>query len=197
MIDHHPKMWHSMFATSALLAVLTTGCQDIQSGRGPMSSRTASNASGLRLPGMSIAQVAPEAERAFRQHFQIDHELSDDEQLISRPRELDETEAQRVSDVLTGPRRRHRLVAELRVLQLEADVMVRCLVERQRLDTAERAAFAGERGDDRPDRTPIDRRGATSVETREEWVPVGRDRELEQEILAAIRRALTETRTAE
>ncbi|MHC4442294.1 MAG: hypothetical protein ACYTA5_06825 [Planctomycetota bacterium] len=68
--------------------------------------------------------------------------------------------------------------------------MAICWVGNQRLETAERASFAEQRGDDRPSDTPIDRLGSTSTYRQEDWIDVSRDRKTELMILDAIRKQL-------
>ena len=74
--------------------------------------------------------------------------------------------------------------------------MLQCQVSVERLDTVEQAAFALSRGDDRPNDTPIERLGADTPQTREEWVYVNRDRQAELELLDAIAGHFTETQPA-
>ncbi len=149
------------------------------------------------LMNEDVDTVQPVAAQVFRRHFRVDAQASSPLVLVSRPLELTEhAQPRRVRDVLRPSPNRRRQVAELYLTQEGAHVRVRCRVRTQRLDTAERAAFVRERGDDRPTDTPIDRPGASSVSAREEWVEVGRDRNLEREILAAIQRELTATRPA-
>lgn len=150
----------------------------------------AGGASSRRLTGTSMAALQPVAERIFRQHFRIDSAASGAGLLVSQPQEITgEIQAERVREVLSGARSRHRYLAELRINQQGEDVLLRCTVQTQRLETSERAAFVRQRGEDRPTETPIDRIGPSSADNREEWVASKRDRSLEQEILTAIQQA--------
>jgi hypothetical protein len=140
-----------------------------------------------RLPDASVDEVRPVAERVFRQHFRIDPQLSTRTRLVSRPAEVEEAgQVERVRDVLGPSRNRRRQKGELYLVQEGSDVVVRCRVQLQRLDTAERAAFERERGDDRPGETPINRSGSTSTSLHEEWVDTGRDRAVESELLGQL-----------
>jgi hypothetical protein len=173
-----------------LAVMILTGCSTTAE-----MSRTGVNAAGgvssRRLGGTSAAAVQPVAERVFRQHFKIDAAASGAGLLVAQPQEVTaEMPAEGVREVLSGARRRHRYLAELRINQQGEDVLLRCIVQTQRLETSERAAFSTQRGEDRPTETPIDRMGPSSADNREEWVPSKRDRTLEQEILTAIQQAI-------
>lgn len=149
-----------------------------------------------RIPDMTADRVRPQAARVFQQHFRIDPALSTGDMLVSRPMETTERVGTgRVRDVLGSPNR-HRLMATLWISQAGSDVVLQCQVRVERLDTAERAAFAREMGDDRPTDTPIDRHGASSASVREEWVPAGRERQTEAEILDQLMDRLVGTQPA-
>jgi len=151
----------------------------------------AGDSASRHILNTTVDTVRPEAARAFRQDFRLDPDLSTGDVLISRPMELtDRPSPERVRDVLGSPNRR-RQIATLWLSQDGPHVLVRCQVRIERLDTVERAAFARERGDDRPTETPIDQLGTTSPNAREEWVPVGRDRKTEARILDAIVQSIT------
>jgi hypothetical protein len=110
---------------------------------------------------------------------------------MSRPEEVrGKRKPVQLRDTLRVSSSRHRRIAELRIIQKGIDVLAICRVQEQRLETTERASFAEQRGDDRPNDTPIDRFGATSTYRQEDWVDVGRDRKTELMILDAIRRQL-------
>jgi len=149
-----------------------------------------------RIDGAALRDVRPAALRAFRQHFRVDPNASVGDRLVSYPVEVTEqTKPERLRDVLGG-KNRHRQVAVLILAQEGTKVLAQCQVRTQRLDTAERAAFARETGDDRPGDTPIERRGASSPIAREEWTPVGRDRITEAAILDSIVQAVAGSQPA-
>lgn len=176
--------------SAALVLALTAGCST-RPDRAGSALGAASAGASRRIPGTSLSEIQPVAERIFRLHFRIDPAASAPGVLVSQPQEVtSETQPERVQDVLTGSRSRHRHLAELRLIQQGPDVLVRCIVQMQRLDTSEGAAFLSQRGDDRPTDTPIERLGPASPDYREEWVPSRRNRELEQEILRAIAEAV-------
>lgn len=186
--------WIGMLLFSGV-AMTAIGCADDDastrlgpSRRGGYSSR--------RFAGVSLTDARPEVARAFRQYFRLDTERSTGQVLVGRPSEqVRDGEPQRVREVFGG-RNRHRRVATVRMSPEAGAVLIMCQVQVERLDTSERAAFARQRGDDRPADTPIERTGNTSADRREEWVPAGRDRQTEQLILASIEERLSATRPA-
>jgi hypothetical protein len=193
---------HTRFVTdrapeslAVLLLTLLAGCATTGGQTASQIGRGAGSAS-RRIPGATVAAVQPVAERVFRQHFRINPDASGPGRLMSQPQEATgQKQPEQVRDVLLGSRDRHRHLAELYLDQQGPDVVVRCTVLVQRLETSARAAFNTQRGDDRPTETPIDRLGPTSTDNREEWVPVKRNRELEQEILTTIAEDLRPTGT--
>jgi hypothetical protein len=121
----------------------------------------------------------------------MDVQASTGHRLISRPTEVEgRGEPQSLTDRvrLTPPRQRE--IAELRIGADGDDIVFQIHVASQRLETTERASFARDRGDDRPNTTAIDRAGPTSVDRREEWRAVGRNRRVEQAVLSEIAAAL-------
>ncbi|MGQ9651497.1 MAG: hypothetical protein ACUVXJ_15430 [Phycisphaerae bacterium] len=175
---------------AATTAVLLGGCSS-SIDRSPTSVSRGAGSAGRRIVNTDVAAVQPVAERVFRQYFRIDSVASGPGLIVAQPQEMTGTaEPERVRDLLAGVRGRQRYLAELRLNQQGPDVLLRCVVQTQRLETSERAAFGSQRGDDRPTDTPIDRMGAGSADNREEWVYGKRDRQMEQEILWAIEEAL-------
>ncbi len=176
------------------LLLFAAGCQEGSDSGLQMAGPQSGGFASVRLPDAQLAAVRTAANAAFRAHFRLDPALSTDSTLVAKAADVEgraEEESPRVRDVLSVSRNRRRQLAEMQVTQEGRDVQVRCRVLIQRLDTAERTAFARERGDDRPKDTPIDRPGTDSPTTREEWVAVGRDRQLERAILLDVQERLT------
>ena len=173
-----------------LSLLIMAGCSDERVSRGARPVMARGESASRRIANADLANVRSVAAKAFRQRFRLDPDESSGTIMISHPLEVTGKQGPgRVRDVLGRPNR-YRQVATMRLSQEGSDTLVQCQVRIQRLDTVERAAFARERGDDRPTDTPIDRSGATSTETRDDWVPVGRDRQTEAEILDQIVRLL-------
>lgn len=167
------------------------GCATMGESSGLRAGMRVRDSASRHILNTTVEAVRATAVRVFRQDFRIDPDISTGNVLISRPVELtDQPRPERVRDMLGSPNRR-RQIATLSLSQDGPHVLVQCQVRIQRLDTVERAAFARERGDDRPTVTPIDRLGATSPNTREEWVSIGRDRKIEARILDAIVQQVT------
>jgi hypothetical protein len=167
---------------SGLGLCLTCGCNGPQAeaARTPV---RAGDWSRRSLLDVELEQVRPVAARVFRRHFRIDTDASTGNRLVSTPTEYQDRDQRRLRDVLGPTRSQHRKLCELLMFQEGPSVLVQTRVQTQRLETPERAAFARQRGDDRPTDTPIDRPGGTSPARQQEWVNVGRDRDLEQRIL--------------
>ncbi|HSW45422.1 MAG TPA: hypothetical protein VLM89_07620 [Phycisphaerae bacterium] len=178
----------SIVAGLALSLSLAGGCgsptrsSSLQAGP----ARATGDYASRRLPDVTLDAIRPVAAQVFRSAYRLDTDRSGGTMLVSRPTEVtDRPQTERVRDVLGRPNR-HRRIAILRFNQDGSSVMLQCQVRLERLDTAERAAFARERGDDRPSDTPIERMGADAPRAREEWVYVNRDRRAETDILDSI-----------
>jgi len=184
---------------AVVLALLTAGgCNGTQS-TSSMANRPSRNPGDFAsrsIPDMQVATVRPVAVDVFRSGYRLDTSRSTGDTLVSRPTEVTgKQQVERVRDVLGRPSR-HRHTAILRMTQNGPAVLVQCQVRLERLDNAEHAAFAAEQGDDRPNKTPIERLGADTARPREEWTYVNRDRQAEAAILDAIARHFAATQPA-
>lgn len=183
-----------------LAAVVTAGvlglpgCATTPASPDPFRRAGGVEATVRRLPATDLSTILPIARQVFQTYYRLDPAVSTQDTMVSLPTEvMHDRQRERVSDVLAVSPRRHRQIASLQLIQEGQTVVMRCRVQTQRLDVAERAAFVrtrGHQGDDRPTETPIDRSGGTAPQSREEWVNVGRDRATEQQMLDAIVRAL-------
>jgi len=172
------------------------GCESATPGSRPPVRRAGGDFASAQLLDIDLDAVRPVATAALQKHFRIDPAASSSDAWVSRPREVtDQARPERLRDVLRGPANQRREVAELQLAQEGSHVLVLCRVQIQRLDLAERTAFAQARGnDDSPTASPINREGAMLTPAREEWVDLGRDRQTERLILDAIREALATQR---
>lgn len=145
-----------------------------------------------RFPNVPPAQAMDTARQVFREYFSIDRVDTSEGVIYSRPTELTGHAApERVRDVLTRTPNRRREVAELRLVPRGNDVIALCRVQVQRLDTSERRAFVSQTGDDRPaNNPPFGAEAGASARQREDWTDVGRNRSLEQQVLASLRERL-------
>lgn len=150
-------------------------------------------ASSQRFTGIDASKAAAAADRAFRQYFDVDRDASGPRLWVSRPAEM--TKEEKAENSLSRRSQRHRRIAELQLLTQGGDVVVRCQVRIERFSSTERAAFAAQRGDDRPTDTPINQAHGGSAGSREEWVRAGRDRRTEQLVLSSINRSLGRHKT--
>jgi len=208
----------TLAVTGWALLLILTGCDadtaspERAGGATPRARGTADFAS-RRIEGAGLAEVQTIADRVFRSYFRVDRGASTANDLLAYPTDVNTREAttrgeepvaeeptraprDTVGDMIGVAPRRYRRIAELRLAAAENGVVAQVRVMFQRLTSAERAAFARERGDDRPTDTAIDRLGPTSPAPREEWRDDRRDKRLEQEILNALQSGLTATRPA-
>ncbi len=190
-------MWSRWWAIASIIGggLVVTGCATSESGEA-VPVRAPSEFASRRLPDVTLEQAQTAADRVFRNHFRVDGEVSRPGRLISRPVELEgRSDTGTLGDRVRLTPARQRQIGELRVEPQSGAVVVQVSVLTQRLETTERASFSRERGDDRPNRTPINRAGPASVDRREEWRTIGRARPKEQAILDEVQAALvTETR---
>lgn len=185
----HSKMFSVLIALSLGAA---WGCESNNEWRDGPAPRRETDSAGRLLPGTTLEQLRSVAYNVFTARYRLDREASTAADLVSHPLEVGASgsDPTRVRDLVRPAPNRRRQFARLWFTQQGPDVLVRCRIVTQRLDTAERQAFAHYRGDDRPDETPIDREGPISVSGQEEWINVGRDRQAETEILDAIEQTL-------
>ena len=184
-----------IFLTAVLVFPAAFGCRTTTGTAREFPYGTKSGASRRLLENIPRSTAQPVAERIFRNHLRIDADNSSVYELFSLPKEIDphSVEGKRIRDLLTATPNRIRQNGRLWLVSKGPHTMVYCQVLLQRLDTAERAAFAdNQRGDDRPDDTPIERSGSTGIGSREEWVPAGRHRQTENLILDTIEKELSE-----
>ncbi len=191
MRSMHAFGYAIMATTSLLLVALVSGC-DAAAGPTRAPRQSAADFAIVRVPAATVSEVRPAAMQVFKQYFRLDNEASTGGVLRSRATETDEhgdREQTGVREVLSGRGNRRRQMAELHVIADGPGVVLRCQVQVQRLETVEREAFAPTRsGDDRPsEATPLGRSSSTEARTAHEWKNVGRDRQLEREILDQVR----------
>lgn len=185
-------------ATGVLpLLVISAGCDALV--RQPSTTaQELTDFSSTRLPGVSVAAVRPVAADVFTGRYRLDTAQSTGNVLISRPLEVSErgdAEQAGVRERLSGASGRRRQIAQIHLIERGNDVVVRCHVQVQRLDVAERSAFVSPRvADDRPGNLPAQRASGTRTLTEQDWVDVGRDRHTERSMLNEIRQRLEGSR---
>jgi hypothetical protein len=174
---------------SFLAALLVaTGCDNlVQPARGP---QEPAEFSSIRLVDVSMADARAEALAVMKERFRLDSTASTATVLISRPLETTDRadrETAGIREVLSGSSNRHRQIAQVHLVERGPDVLVSCNVRVQRLDVAERSAFLPQRSaEDRPSNLPSERAPGTQTLLEEDWSNVGRNRQLEQDILSEI-----------
>jgi hypothetical protein len=183
--------WVVWFAGMAVMA----GCDSPEAGPARSSQQSAADFTMSRIPNVDAAAVRPAALQVFKQYFRLDADASSGMVLRSRATETEsrgDREQAGVREILSGRGDRHRQLAELHIIGGGAGVTLRCQVRVQRLETVERSAFAPIRGgDDRPaESKPLGRSEASETRASTDWVNVGRDRQMERQILDEIGEAM-------
>jgi hypothetical protein len=145
----------------------------------------------LRLSGAPEEAVFDAATRVLAEHFSIARADRTAGLVEGVPEEtVGSSRGGRLGDVVVGPRRERR-VAEVRVEKAGGLVKVYCKVQVQEYDTQAHQMFDREHArDDLPGSTPADRDAATTTEQNAVWRNRQRDRDMESEILRAIREQL-------
>ena len=142
----------------------------------------------IRLPNTSRAEAFAAGEYAMRQWFRLEEVSPNNGQIRSVMMEFNQRGGtERLRDAVKFPNRmRHR--ARLVVLEQAPDTIVRCIVEVQRLDTADHRVFrANERFTDYPNDTPIDRDAGITAGQDQVWTDMPRDRQLESDIVSVVK----------
>jgi hypothetical protein len=172
--------------------VVSSGCDALvrqPRGAAPTAQEPA-DFSSVRLPGVSVATARPVAMQVLTERYRLDTTVSTGTVLVSRPldtAERGDAERAGVRERLSGASGRRRQIAQIHLVDRGPDVLVRCHVQVQRLDVAERGAFVPQRApDDRPGNLPAEQHSATRTLAEEDWVNVGRDRQLERAMLNQI-----------
>ncbi|MBN1490338.1 MAG: hypothetical protein JXA69_10500 [Phycisphaerae bacterium] len=167
-----------------MVGLVVAGCSQQE-----MRDRSYGASSQQRIGNVAYDDTFDAAERVFRSFFSTERADRGEGILVARPIEVDKRgEPVGVRDTMTMTPSRRRRVAELRLSRSGSDVLAMCQVKLQRLDTSERRAFRPQIGDDRPSEShPFEAEAGASPSQRELWTDLGRDRELERQVLNALR----------
>lgn len=142
-----------------------------------------------RFPDATEKQLFAAAQYAVRQWFPIKSADPEAGLITSYPLEEQERGGTgRIRDTAIHYPNRIRRRATVRLLPEGGTTVVECVVIKDRLDTADMRVFEKNRQfDDVNNQTPIQTEAATSARQNEVWSEIGRDRGMEQRILAVIR----------
>jgi hypothetical protein len=150
-----------------------------------------------------LAQVSDEAafeasRHALSQWFRIDDTQSSRRRLVTF---YDQSVIQggtgRIRDDTVGYRNRVRRRGEIRLTPRDGATVVECRVQRERLDTTDARMASRQRSyDESPTDTPIQYEAGVSAEQAQVWTDIGRDRELERQILDVVQARLGGRRPA-
>lgn len=174
---------------SMLVVAALTGCDDADP---RLTDIPRQNWARQRYPDATEKQLFAASEYAVRQWFSI--KSADPEAAIITTYPLEDQErggTGRIRDTAIRFPNRIRRRATVRLLPEGGTTVVECVVIKDRLDTADMRVFEKNRQfDDVNNQTPIQTEAGTSARQNEYWTEVGRDRGMEQRILAVIRERL-------
>jgi major membrane immunogen (membrane-anchored lipoprotein) len=170
-----------------MFIALLAGCSQLGD---TSSSRTHNEGwSQIRMPSVSQPAAFDAGKHAVQQWFRIAEASVKDGQIRSVTTEFDQKGGTgRIRDAAIKYKNRMRHTATVYVESDGTGSIARCMVEVQRLDTADHHAFRDNtRGDDRPNQTPIDGEASLTAKQDQVWTDMPRDRQLEMDILNVLR----------
>lgn len=180
----------AMLQALALIAV--AGCSSLEpdeSGLGGLAATSSRGWSQVNLPGIQQDAAFDAAVAAVRQWFTLEVTSPETGTVRSRMQEFDQKGGTgRIRDAAIQYRNRMRRSATVIVENTETGCVAKCAVRVQRFDTADHRVFRDQsRFDDYPSETPIDGEASVSAGKDEVWTDMPRDRQLERDILDAIK----------
>jgi hypothetical protein len=170
-----------IMAAVLLLVTMLAGCEAPPPAREAMSL--------IRLPGINKARAFEATCRVMREFdFRLETANADTGYVRSFPQERTVRGGTgRISDPLVQSPNLVRLIAEAYVHQAPGGAEIQLAVTRERRDTASYRAFQRDREQaDNPQDTPIDMEEGSSPRQYETWTPIGRDREMENNVRLAL-----------
>src|SRR6185295_12477365 len=160
-----------------LVAITPGGCSDFEE---PTPTRAHNEGwSTIRLPFITRDAAYNAGLKAMQQWFRIAESSKADGQIRSVTTEYEQKGGTgRIRDAALNFKNRMRRTATIYVEGEGSGSVARCVVEVQRLDTADHRVFQNnERFDDTPNQTPIDRDASVSTTKDQVWTDMPRDRQ--------------------
>jgi hypothetical protein len=181
------KRHRILIASASMLA----GCSQFE--QAPSARVRTEGWTSLRLPGATKAQALDAGVHAMRQWFRLEPVSAADNEVRSVTMEFDQKGGtERIRDAALKYKNRMRRWATLVVQEQGPDVIVRCAVQVQRLDTSDHRVFHdNQRFVDYPNETPIDREAGVTASQDQVWTDMPRDRQLETDILSVVKSQLS------
>lgn len=181
-----------IYATLLLLpAIVMCGCSDFEE---PAPTRARNEGwSTIRMPFITRDAAYDAGLKAMQQWFKIAEASKVDGQIRSVTTEYEQKGGTgRIRDAALGFKNRMRRTATIYVEGEGQGSVARCVVEVQRLDTAEYRTFQdNDRFDDTANQTPIDRDASVRTTKDQVWTDMPHDRQLEGDILSVLRAKAT------
>ncbi|QDV92235.1 hypothetical protein RAS2_33540 [Phycisphaerae bacterium RAS2] len=173
--------------------LLGAGCPG-DSSSGLSSRRSRGEGTAIRLPHIAPAAAYDACLHSMKQWFRVAEASPVDGQVRSVTTEYEQRGGTgRIRDTALKFPNRLRRTATLYVQPWGEGSVVHCVVDVQRLDTADHRVFRDmERFDDYPTDTPIDREAGVTAAQDQVWTDLPRDVQLERDILEVVRSKATE-----
>lgn len=199
MSSIRPIFFRAMGAiASVLVACVPIGCSQMEPDDGPLGALAGPQTRGwsqANLPGVSTDAALDAAAAATRQWFMVEDVSPETGTVRSKLQEYDQKGGTgRIRDAAIQYNNRMRRSATVVIEDLGSGCVAKCCVHVQRLDTADHRVFRDQsRYEDYPTETPIDGDAGVSAAKEDVWTDMPRDRQLEREILNALKSRVSAT----
>lgn len=170
-----------------VLGIAGTGCSS-NGGDGVVDRPRVEGWSQRRATGVSGQQAADAAKASLQQWFgRVNTQPGSTLLVQGGPSEYTQKGGgDRVRDTV-GFNNRLRRTATVQIRPVDDGCIIQCVVERQRLDTADQRVLQENRGgSDVPNATPIERDAGLTRSQQDSWTDLPRDRDMERTILNSI-----------
>jgi len=172
----------------AAMFILATGAGCSSNSDGVTDRPRVEGWSQRRVTGVTVDQVIEASKASLRQWFgRVVVEPSAVVLVQGGPTEYTQKGGgDRIRDSI-GFNNRLRRTASVQIRPTEDGCQIECVVERQRLDTADHRVLQENRGgSDVPNATPIERDAGLTKDQQDAWTDLPRDRDMERSVLTSI-----------
>lgn len=174
---------------SACLALITSGAGcNSGGGEGVVDTPRVEGWSQRRAAGVSVDRATDAAKMSLQQWFgRVNVQPGSPMLVQGGPSEYSQKGGgDRIRDTV-GFNNRLRRTATVQIRPMDDGCQIQCVVERQRLDTADHRVLQENRGgSDVPNATPIERDAGLTRDQQDSWTDLPRDRDMERTILNSI-----------
>ena len=192
------RISHATWIACFLVLLTGAGCNNTGS-EGVVDKPRVEGWSQRRAPGVSVDQATDATKTSLQQWFgRVNVQPGSPLLVRGGPSEYTQKGGgDRIRDTV-GFNNRLRRTATVQIRPMESGCQIQCVVERQRLDTADQRVLQENRGgSDVPNATPIEREAGLTQDQKDSWTDLPRDRDMERTILNSILARLSgSTKTA-